>query len=71
MAKLKRAAGGRREIREEEAIIINPGLCTELGLNMAGEKLDIHLPLSKQAVKEAISLVGKVVEGDGKIEVGE
>lgn len=56
------------KIKEQEAISLHPETCKNLGLKIQGEKINLHLPISEDAVREASSLVGKIVEGDGKIE---
>jgi|GEM_PF-6829151 DNA-directed RNA polymerase subunit beta' len=56
------------KIKEQEAISLHPEICKNFGLKIQGEKINLHLPISEDAVKESCSFLGKVVEGDGKIE---
>jgi len=55
------------KIRPYEAIGINPEMCRALGLALDGRKVGIHLPLAEDAVIEAKSFIGRVLEGTGEI----
>lgn len=55
------------KIGEIDALSLTPGACRNLDLKMNGKEISFHLPLSELAVKEAQSLVGKYIEGNGKV----
>jgi len=57
-------------IKEGNVAYLHPRIYKSLGLAMKGEKVNYHLPLSEQAVREANQFLGRVIEGRGRIESG-